>query len=236
LLYIQFAIFIKKFYKVDSYEVEVGILENSLAKLRAHRWGVGTDIEALLEALSMDRGQQVIDTDKRKEILTSLITQQQEQVQTLMDCQEESMILGLVSRYNSQQGSFDNADPELHSLLSELDELLHLSDDQKKELELATNGCEDEYRASQTIDTCLSTLLATNWLMNNGIEECTKPFTSIINSGQMSKFLLWADHNSETIDQLDFVNAAPSNAPPSKGPIFVFGIDDAGQGDEADDK
>lgn len=222
--------------QVDSYEVEVGILENSLAKLRAHRWGVGTDVEALLEALSMDRGQQVLDTEKRKAILTSLIKQQQDQVQTLMDCQEESMILGLVSRYNPQQAPVDNLDPDLRSLLSELDELLHLSDDQKNELDQATSGCEDEYRASQTIDSCLTTLLATNWLMNNGIEECTKPFTSILNTGQMSKFLLWADHNSEAIDQLDFVNAPPANAPPSKGPIFVFGIDDSGQGDDGDEK
>ena len=212
------------------------MLENSLAKLRAHRWAVGSDIEALLEALSMDRGQQVLDTEKRKEILTSLISQQQEQVRTVMDCQEESMILGLVSRYKAQPGSFDNIDPDFQSLLSELDEVLQLSDDQKKELEMATNGCEDEYRASQTIDNCLTTLLATNWLMNNGIEECTKPFTSILNTGQLSKFLLWADHNSEAIDQLDFVNAPPANAHASKGPIFVFGIDDSGQSDDIDDK
>jgi len=184
----------------------------------------------------MDRGQQVLDTEKRKEILASLIKQQQDQVKTLMDCQEESMILGLVSRNNPQKLSFDDTDTDLTSLVSELDDLLHLSDEQKKSLELATSGCEDEYRATQTIDTCLSTLLGTNWLMNNGIEECTKPFTSILNPGQMSKFLLWADHNSEAIDQLDFVNAPPSNAPPSKGPIFVFGIDDVGQGDEGDEK
>jgi hypothetical protein len=214
------------------------MLESSLAKLRAHRWGIGTDIEALLEALSMDRGQQVLDTEKRKEILKSLIAQQQDQIRTLMDCQLESSILGLVSQYTTtRQDSPVTLDPDLQSVVTELDELLHLSDDQKKQLVMATSGSEEEYRASQTIDDSLTTLLSTNWLMNNGIEECTKPFTSILNSGQMSKFLLWADHNSEAIDQLDFVNAPPATAHTSNGPIFAFGIEDSsGQSDDLEEK
>jgi len=42
----------------------------------------------------------------------------------------------------------------------------------------------------------------------------------------MSKFLLWVDHNSEAIDQLDFVNAPSESALPSNAPFFAFGIDD----------
>lgn len=68
--------------------------------------------------------------------------------------------------------------------------------------------------------------------MNNGIEECMNQFTSIMNPTQLSKFMLWADHNAEAIDQLDYVNAPPANAQPSNSPIFMFGIDDAPPGDD----
>lgn len=58
---------------------------------------------------------------------------------------------------------------------------------------------------------------------------------SMLNPGQMSKFLLWTDHNSEAIDQLDYVNAPPASAPPSSAPTFVFGTDDCGHDDGAGD-
>ena len=54
-----------------------------------------------------------------------------------------------------------------------------------------------------------------------------------MNPTQMSKFMLWADHNAEAIDQLDYVNAPPANAQPASSPTFVFGIDDAPPGDDS---
>ena len=60
--------------------------------------------------------------------------------------------------------------------------------------------------------------------------------TQRINTGQVSKFLLWSDHNSEAIDQLDYVMAPSSSAPPGNGPMFVFGVDDgAPAGDDPSD-
>jgi len=83
--------------QVDSYETEVGVLESSLAKLRAHRWGIGTDMDALLDALSMDRGQQSIDAEKRKEFITKILAQQREQVHNVMECQMENYLLKYLS-------------------------------------------------------------------------------------------------------------------------------------------
>jgi len=241
--------------KVESYEGEVGVLESSLSKLRAHRWGVGNDPEALIEALSMDRGQQVIDSKKRNELITNILTQQQEQVRNVMECQLENMVLGLVARHgveenrrginadevsegthdvkrkesveNSEQSTNKVEDQQqMDSLVRELNDLLQLSPEQKKKLQDTTEGIEEERRAIEVVDSSLTAMLSNSWLMNEGIEECTKQFTSILNSTQMSKFLLWSDHNSESIDQLDYVNAPVASAQPSQSPVFVFGIDD----------
>lgn len=219
---------------VESYEAEVGVLESSLSKLQGHRWGVGADSEALLEALSMDRGQQQIDKAKRTELITSILSQQREQVRNLMDCQLENMVLGWVSQHGEVGGPSDAGQPQDPSTQAELDELalelnnvLNLSPDQKSELQSASHGMEEERKAIETIYTSLTALMSNSWLMNSGIEECTEQFTSILNPTQMSKFLLWADHNSEAIDQLDYVNAPPANAQPNSSPTFAFGIDES---------
>jgi len=294
---------------VESYEGEVGVLENSLAKLRAHRWGVGNDPEALIEALSMDRGQQTIDSEKRKEMITTILTQQREQVRNVRDCQVENMVLGFLARYDDKGGDVDNdgddnvdgdidaggnadvdgntdGDSEqtagqgssgdatigknsikmeddcepsdmdtttgsantegqhkqnhdqqqqrqgLDSLATELNDILQLTTTQKQKLLAATEGIEEEIRAIEMVDTSLSAMLSNSWLMNEGVEDYTNEFTSILNTSQMSKFMLWADHNSESIDQLDYVNAPPANAPPSQGPVFVFGMDEGLVGDD----
>jgi len=64
--------------------------------------------------------------------------------------------------------------------------------------------------------------------MNHPVEEITQQFMSILNTGQMSKFLLWTDHNAEAIDQLDYVNAPPASSTPAQSPTFVFGTDNEG--------
>lgn len=237
---------------MESYEAEVGVLEASLSKLRAHRWGVGIDSDALLEALSMDRGQQKIDSAKRKELIINILTQQKEQVKNVIDCQMENMMLGWIAHHGNDgdkgtggsnvngvdsdggnntaanAGSEDNLD----SLAAELNDVLQLTPDQKKQLQKATEGVEEERKAIEVVNTSLSALLSNPWLMNNGIEECMNQFTSIMNPTQMSKFMLWADHNAESIDQLDYVNAPSANAQPGNGQTFVFGIDDAPIGDD----
>ena len=89
-----------------------------------------------------------------------------------------------------------------------------------------------ERKAIQVIDESLLALMSNSWLLNNGIEQCTDQFTEILNPTQMSKFLLWADHNSEAIDELDYVNAPPANASPGTSPSFVFGIDEMNAGED----
>jgi hypothetical protein len=237
--------------QVESYESEVGVLEQSLSKLQSHRWGVGTtnsDSSALLEALSMDRGQQKIDSEKRKELITSILAQQREQVRNLMDCQLENMTLAWIAQHGDgdeeegggggglfrNQGEDPSTVAEGNDLASELNQVLQLTPDQKQQLKhsACTAGIEEERRSIEVIDQSLTALMSNSWLMNNGIEECTEQFTDILNATQMSKFLLWADHNSEAIDQLDYVNAPPSNAPPSASPTFIFGIDETNAGDD----
>ena len=224
--------------QVDSYEGEVGVLEASLAKLRAHSWGVGSDPNALLEALSMDRGQQHIPAEKRKELIQSIILQQREQVATIRDVQSEIMMLGLFARHGEQDDEQKKADGEAQDddaaaiaaeeaeLARELQELLNLTPEQKGQLQKTTEGLEEERRAIDTIDSCLEALASNDWLLNSGVEECTDRFMSILNPTQTSKFLLWADNNSEAIDQLDYVKAPPAGAPPVNAPTFYFGMEE----------
>lgn len=223
----------------------------------------------------MDRGQQKIDSAKRKELITSILTQQKEQVQNIMDCQLENMVLGWIARHDDNDGGGngggnsggddvedkqmtdsgaesmsganikceddDNCNAQnnnhaeednLDNLANELKDILQLTPEQKKQLQKATEGVEEERKAIEVVDSSLTALLSNPWLMNNGIEECINQFTSIMNPTQMSKFMLWADHNAEAIDQLDYVNAPPAKSQPAAGPSFVFGIDDAPVGED----
>lgn len=229
---------------VESYEGEVGVLETSLAKLRAHRWGVGTDPEALLEALSMDRGQQTITPLQRKELIQNLLKQQQEQVRNVLECQLETLTLGWIARQGEDvttaggesgmsQVGVGGEEKEMDLLAAELNGVLQLTPDQKKQLQTATEGMEEEHRAVQVVDTSLSALMSNEWLMNTGIQECTNQFTGILNPTQLSKFLLWSDANSESIDQLDYVNAPPANSQPCSAPMFVFGMEEGHHGDDS---
>ena len=68
---------LKKKNLVDSYEGEVGILESALSKLRSHQWGSDIiDHEVLIEALSMERGQQPLTPEGRRELIQSILNQQ----------------------------------------------------------------------------------------------------------------------------------------------------------------
>ena len=220
---------------MDSYEGEVGVLEASLAKLQAHSWGVGSDLSALLEALSMDRGQQHIPAEKRKELIQSILLQQREQVATIRDVQSEVM---KEEQIKSEEGQGDDAAAiaaEEAELARELQELLDITPEQREQLQKTTEGLEEERRTIDTIDSCLEALASNDWLLNSSVEECTDRFMSILNPTQTSKFLLWADNNSEAIDQLDYVKAPPAGAPPVNAPTFYFGMEEGiMQGDAGD--
>lgn len=224
---------------MDSYETEVGVLESSLAKLRAHRWGVGTDMDALLVALSMDRGQQSIDAEKRKEFITKILAQQREQVHNVMECQMENYLLKYLSGGCDESDAEeikeeqDKEDAELEAMTQELNDILQLTPQQKQEIQEATKGIEEEMKSIDTIETCLQDMLDNSWLMNHGVEEATAPFMAILNQGQVSKFLLWTDHNSDAIDRLDYLHAPPVSLnnhnpqqPQYQAPTFVFGVDE----------
>ena len=199
-------------------------MESSLAKLRAHKWGVGTDTNSLVEALSMDRGQQKIDAVKRNDLINSILAQQREQVQGLMDCQLENLALAWLSEAEHEES--ESADEM--ELAQELNQVLGLSNDQKSQLKSLNEGINEEMNAINVVDASLSALMSNTWLMNSGIETCTEQFTNILNPTQMSKFLLWVDHNAEIIDQLDYVNAPSAADHPDTTQKFAFGIDEAG--------
>lgn len=97
---------------LENYKSEVGVLKSSLTKIRAHRCDVGNEPEALLKALSMDRSQQTIDSVKRKELITIILTQQREQVRNVMDCQLENMVLGFMARHGEGGGGGEGKDGE----------------------------------------------------------------------------------------------------------------------------
>lgn len=225
----------KKKNLVDTYEVEVGVLEASLEKLKSHQWGSGNS-DILLEALSMERGQQDLPAEARSKFIKEILSQQQEQVEYLMEAQRESMMLSWFSRYKEKDGeqqNDDNLTPEQENeeaeIAKELNEILQLTPAQKVQMRKATEGADEEYRALTSIHICLSALKKNDWLMNGGVEECTNAFTSILNPQQFNKFLIWTDHNSDAIEQLDYINASPSGTSPANLPIFQFGVDGCGE-------
>lgn len=212
---------------MESYESEVVVLESSLAKLKAHKWGIGTHTDALIEALSMDRGQQQITSEQRKALINSILSQQRDQVDNLLACQFENVILGWIANFDESQRSEIEGNEDISSLASELQSVLELTPEQKEQLKLASAGVENEYHAINDVKKCIDSLISNSWMVNSRIEECTEPFMSNLNTTQVSKFMLWADYNAEAIDQLDFVNAPSSGSQPSSGPNFVFGVDES---------
>mmetsp|Transcript_12866 Transcript_12866/g.19541 ORF Transcript_12866/g.19541 Transcript_12866/m.19541 type:complete len:495 (+) Transcript_12866:174-1658(+) len=209
---------------VESYEHEVGVLETSLSKLKAHTWGSG-DCEALLEALSMERGQQNLGVEERKELIVSILSQQREQIANLMEAHLETMMLTWGAKVS--QGEIDvDENSEEAKLAAELEEVLKLTPEQKRFLSDLDTG-EEERKAISAVDVCLEAMMNNTWLMNHGVEECTEQFASILNPAQMSKFMIWTDQNSDSIDCLDYVHAPPAAAPPAQSPVFLFGTDQA---------
>eukprot|EP00520_Triparma_pacifica_P019085 CAMPEP_0118670276 /NCGR_PEP_ID=MMETSP0785-20121206/21371_1 /TAXON_ID=91992 /ORGANISM="Bolidomonas pacifica, Strain CCMP 1866" /LENGTH=315 /DNA_ID=CAMNT_0006565061 /DNA_START=145 /DNA_END=1089 /DNA_ORIENTATION=- len=212
---------------VESYEAEVGVLESSLAKLKEHKWGTGQH-ESLLEALSMDRGQQALPQSDRKALIQTILTQQYSHVCNLLDSQLESVVLNLYCRSKQGEGGgVQGVDEETKKgrieIFKEIDDLLGLSQAQVEKLSKATSSSLKNRGAITTSLLALNALKDSEWLQNSGIETTTSRFLNILNPTQTSKFLLWTDNNSESIELLDYVNAPKEGALPNKAPVFFFG-------------
>jgi hypothetical protein len=211
---------------VDSYEGEVGILEASLAKLRSHTWSTTNTTdnhEALIEALSMERGQQPLTPQNRRELIQAIVTQQKEQVENLMDCQLENWMLSCLSTTS------ENTEDELmKELTDELSNLLQLTPSQLHQISQSSTGCIREIQDLNTISSCLNSILSNEWLLDEGVDEIASQFTGILNPNQLSKFLLWTDHNAEAIEKLDYVNVGVGGL--ESGPVFEFGVDEGMEG------
>lgn len=233
------------FCQVDAYETEVGILEKTLQHLKAHEWGVPTtgpaaaaggnnsekSHQSLLEALCMDRGQQVISSEQRAQQCQDILEQQLQQMELLRQVQFEQQLLAAASR-----GEHKDEDPDLAEMAEELNQVLGLSGDQKTKLQEGSKGLDEEMTALDTVFSSLVMMKENEWLLNQGVQDITDQLTSILHKNQMSKFLLWADANVEAIDNLDHVHAAPKADDHPQGPLFVFGVETTPMEDEGDGK
>jgi hypothetical protein len=104
----------------------------------------------------------------------------------------------------------------------DLQDLLQLSPEQCQALVQNSAGWQDEWNALQTVKSSLQAMKENNWLWNEGCLAITDSFLSILHKNQVSKFLLWTDHNAETIEELDGVHAVDMVP---DGPLFSFGVD-----------
>ncbi|EEC47850.1 predicted protein [Phaeodactylum tricornutum CCAP 1055/1] len=197
---------------VDAYETEVGLLEKTLQQLQAHEWGAQDNASALTEALSMDRGQQVLTVAERQEAAKDILSQQLQVVEMLEDLLSEQYVL------HSLEDS-----PEFE----DLKQTLQLSDEQLQHLTNAKSGWEDEWEALQTVKTSLTAMKEHDWLWTEGVTTVAEQFMSILHANQVSKFLLWTDHNAEAIDELDHLHSSSTVA---SGPVFCFGAENNSEG------
>lgn len=221
----------------------MGILEKTLQQLKAHEWGCPVtgpaaaaaatsekSHQSLLEALCMDRGQQVISSEQRAQQCQDILEQQLQQMELLRQVQWEQQLLAATSSEHKDD------DPEIAEMAAELSDVLELTDEQKGQLQGASKGLDEEMIALDTVFSSLVMMKDNDWLLNQGVQDITDQLTSILHKNQMSKFLLWSDANVEAIDQLDHVHAAPKNAPHPQGPIFTFGVETTPMDDEGDGK
>mmetsp|Transcript_10769 Transcript_10769/g.15366 ORF Transcript_10769/g.15366 Transcript_10769/m.15366 type:complete len:394 (+) Transcript_10769:47-1228(+) len=204
---------LRKKHLVDAYEGEVGVLEASLQKLRSHVWGTDT-CEDLLEALSMERGQQELFDNERMEIIDAIMVQELRQLELLQEAHLEQMVL---------LQAIDNPNEDI---TRELNDLLNLTEVQKGNIREACRDIANEARAIKVFVSCLQVMQG-RWLWNNSAEEMSKQCFKILQPNQLSKFLLWADANAEVIDELELCVPPPANTEPQTGPIFVFGTSGA---------
>ena len=186
----------------------------------------------------MERGQQPLTPESRKELIQSIVTQQKEQVTNLLDCQMENWMLSCLADtilsssdggdQNSASGANNTAqDEEMNELTNELQSILQLTPDQLTRIQQSSHGITREIQDLNTVDQCLDSILSNQWLLDEGVDEVASQFTSILNPSQMSKFLLWTDHNADAIDKLDYVNVGVGL---ENALVFEFGVDEGMDG------
>lgn len=209
---------------VDAYETEVGSLEKTLTMLQQHEWGTGDDdAAALAEALSMDRGQQLLSPEERQQAATDILSQQLQFIQQLEDLMQEQYVLYEIARLRVRTGGSEAEQQKLTEVeWDDLAEMLQLTDTQCQQLVHESTSWEDEWNALQTVKLSLQAMRDNHWLWNEGCTALTDQFLQILHKNQISKFLVWTDHNAEMIDELDSVHAKHTVA---DSPIFQFGID-----------
>lgn len=195
--------------QVEAYEVEVGILEKTLESLKKHQWGLQDDSGALIEALSLDRGQQHLTVEERRLASFDILDQQLRFVEMLEDCMREQYVLFHLTRETGE--------------LSDLKDALRLSPEQCTRLADSASGWEDDWSALQTVKSSLEAMRNSGWLLSESGNSVVEGFLSIFHKTQISKLLLWSDHNCDSIDDLDFVHAS-FDPNPASGPVFQFGI------------
>jgi len=163
----------------------------------------------------MDRGQQVLTAEQRKEAAADILDQQLQYIELMQEVMEEQFVLQQLARTGGG-GELDD-----------LKQALQLSPEQQQQLADSANGWEEEWQALQLVKASLQAMKDNNWLWNEGSSQVAEEFMSILHKNQIQKFLLWADHNVEAIDELDMVNA-PTQVP--QGPVFHFGVNSNPEG------
>lgn len=196
-------------------------MEKTLEQLKAHEWGQQDHPKALAEALSMDRGQQVLSAEQRKQAAKDILQQQLQYLDMLQDVMQEQYVLYQVVKAG-REGS-----AEQKQELDDLRQSLQLTHEQENQLLETAAGWDDEWEALQLVKASMLAMKDNEWLWNEGCTKVADEFMGLLHKNQISKFLLWADHNVEAIDQLDGVNA-PESVP--EGPVFHFGVNSNPEG------
>ena len=111
----------------------------------------------------------------------------------------------------------------------DLQQALQLTDSQKEQLAATQAGWQEEWEALQTVKASLTAMRDNDWLWNESVTTVAQDFLNILHANQVSKFLLWTDHNAQAIDELDMVHATAS-ANAATGPVFAFGTEQGGGG------
>jgi hypothetical protein len=176
----------------------------------------------------MERGQQTLTSANRRQLIQSIVMQQKEQVENLMDCQLENWILScLPDQENSSTTIIEES--SIKELTDELSSILQLTPSQLHQISQASSSpssCLREIQDLNTISSCLESILSNEWLLDGGVDEIASQFTNILGPNQLSKFLLWTDHNAEAIEKLDYVNVGNGGG----DVVFEFGVDEGMEG------
>jgi hypothetical protein len=149
-------------------------LKKTLQQLQAHEWGAQDNASALTEALSMDRGQQVLDRASRQQAAHDILEQQLQLMDQLQDMMHEQYLLQQLASNNSSE--FDD-----------LKEALQLSDEQVQQLSAQQSGWAEEWAALQTVKASLQAMKENVGCRMKDVPNAAEAFLAICTE-QVSKF------------------------------------------------